>query len=116
MKKMLVIMVVVTLGLATAVSAKRLPAVAAKLPADFKQEITNHLEYPKEAKNNQVEGEVWIKVTVDENATVHILDLSATNPELGLYVKKSIDQRSIKKTSIQAGETYFMKIKFDLLN
>jgi hypothetical protein len=116
MKKLVVILVAITLGLTTAVSAKKLPAAAAKLPVDFKKEIASHLSYPSFAKENMVEGEVWMKVTLDENSAVKIVDLSATNPELGSYVKNELSDLTIVGTSFQAGNVYFMKVKFELTN
>ena len=116
MRKAIVLMVAVTIGLTTAVSAKNLPAAAAKLPTEFKQEITKHIDYPNFAKENSVEGEVWMKVTLDENSTVRIVDLSATNPELGEHVKAELADLKIKNTNVQAGNVYFMKVKFDLLD
>lgn len=116
MKKLVVILVAITLGLTTTVSAKKLPAAAAKLPADFKQEIANHLNYPNFAKENMIQGEVWMKVTLDENSVVKIVDLSATNPELGAYVKDELSDLTIVGTSFQAGNVYFMKVKFELTN
>ncbi|MDA3892941.1 MAG: hypothetical protein PF517_14870 [Salinivirgaceae bacterium] len=116
MKKAIVLLVAVTLGLTTAVSAKKLPAAAASLPADFKQEITKHIDYPNFAKENFVEGEVWMKVTLDENSTVKIVDLSSTNPELGEHVKKELSDLTLENTSMKVGSIYFMKVKFDLVN
>lgn len=115
MKKMLFVLAVLTLGLTAAVSAKKLPAVAAKLPADFKQEISKHIDYPSDAKNNMVEGEVWMKVTLDDQSKVRIVDLSATRPELGKHVKDQLSDLTIKNTSFKAGSVYYMKVKFDLI-
>ncbi len=116
MKKATVLLVAIALGLTTAVSAKKLPSVAAKLPADFKQEITNHIDYPDFAQDNMIEGEVWMRVTLDENSKVRIVDLSATNPELGSYVREELTDLTIKNTSFQAGNIYYMKVKFDLFD
>jgi len=116
MKKLVVLVVVLTLGLTTAVSAKKLPVEAAKLPADFKQAIADHLTYPKFAKNNMLEGEVWLKVTLDENSTVKIVELSATNPDLGEYVQNELADLTIEKSSFKAGNIYFLKVKFDMTN
>lgn len=116
MKRVVVLMVAITLGLTTAVSAKKLPAVAAKLPADFKQEITKHLDYPDFAKDDMLEGEVWMRITLDENSTVKIVDLSSTEPSLGKYVKNELSNLKIENTSFQAGNVYFMKVKFDLIS
>ena len=116
MRKVVVLMVAVTLGLTTAVSAKKLPTVAAKLPADFKQEVASQIDYPDFAKDNMVEGEVWMKVTLDENSMVRIVDLSATNQDLGKYVRKELESKKIENTSFKNGDVYFMKVKFDLID
>jgi hypothetical protein len=116
MKKVVVVMVAITLGFTTAVSAKFSPKEAAKLPADFKQVIAKHLEYPRFAKDNMIEGEVWMEVTLDGNSKVRIIDLSATNPELGEYVKEELSDLTIEKTNFKVGNSYYLKVKFDLLN
>lgn len=116
MKRSIVLLVAVTLGLTTALSAKKLPSVAAKLPADFKQEITKHIDYPKAAQDDLIEGEVWMKITLDENSKVRIVDLSASNQQLGTHVRKELADLKIENTSFQNGNVYFMKVKFDLVD
>ncbi len=109
------LLVAVTLGLTTLLNATNPPAVAAKLPTEFKAEVASHIDYPDFAKDNLIEGEVWMKVTLDENKTVQIVDLSATNPELGEYVKEELTDLTIEDSSFPIGNVYFMKVKFDLL-
>ncbi|MFA6401680.1 MAG: hypothetical protein WCX31_08655 [Salinivirgaceae bacterium] len=114
MKKVVVLMVAIALGLATTVSATNSPKEAVKLPVDFKKEIAKHLKYPKFAKENLIEGEVWMEVTLDGNSKVKIIDLSATNPELGEYVKDKLSDLTIEKTNFIVGTSYYLKVKFDL--
>lgn len=116
MKKSIVLLAAITLSLTTTISAKKLPATAAKLPADFKQEITKHIDYPKAAQTDLIEGEVWMKVTLDESSTVRIVDLSATNQDLGKHVREELENLKIENTSFKNGTVYFMKVKFDLLD
>lgn len=116
MKKAVVLLLAVTFGLSTALSAKKLPAMAAKLPADFKQEVSKHIDYPDFAKDNLIEGEVWMKITLDETSKVKIVDLSTTNPELGTHVQNELANLTIENTSFKAGNVYFMKVKFDLID
>ncbi len=116
MKNLALLIVAVVFGVAT-VSATNPPVSnAALLPADFKTEVSKHIDYPNNATETGIEGEVWMKVTLDENSEVQIVDLSATNPELGEHVKNQLENVSIKNTSFVAGNVYFMKVKFDLLN
>ena len=117
MKKLVLVLVLVGAMLVgvSVVNAKNLPSVVAKLPADFKQEIVNQLDYPDFAKENLIEGEVWIKVTLTDNNKVRVVDLSATNPELGEYVKKELSNLYIEDKDISSGNIYYLKVNFDLL-
>jgi hypothetical protein len=115
MKKLVVLLVAITLGLTTAVSARELRYVDQKLPVEFKKAISKHLHYPEYAKRNNIEGEVWMQVTIDENCKVKIVDLSATNPELGSYVIEELSDLCVKNSKIIAGDVYMLKVKFDIL-
>lgn len=115
MKKLVVLAVAVVLGFTT-VYAKKLPAVAAKLPADFKQEVASHIKYPDFAKDNMIEGEVMMKVTLDDNSKVKIVDLSATNIKLGKYVQKELSNLTVTDTNFKSGTVYYLKVRFDLLS
>ncbi len=115
MKKVVVLLVAIALGLTTAVSSKELPTVAAKLPANLKDVITKNLYYPQDAKLNLLEGDVWMKVCVTDESKVKVIDLSSTNPELGVYVKKELSSLYIDDSGCKAGQVYYLKVKFDLI-
>lgn len=112
---MLLIMVL-TLGLTTVLSAKKNPVMhAKKLPVDFKKEIIKHIHYPAFAEEDKMEGEVWMKVTLDDQQKVKIVDLSATNQAMGKHVRAELNDVKIENTSFVSGNIYFMKVKFDIL-
>ncbi len=90
--------------------------VAAKLPSNLKNEITREIAYPQFAEDAQLEGEVWMKVYVTEESTVKIVDLSATQPDLGDYVREEISGMKIKKNDAKVGQVYFLKVDFNLLS
>ena len=113
MKKLFVFVSVFVFAVTT-VNAKGISGVATALPEDFKQEIVKFIDYPKTAQKAYVEGEVWMKVTLDKNSNVQIVDLSATAPELGDHVKNQLKDVKIENTSLFAGNVYLMKVKFDL--
>lgn len=113
MKKLIVIVSVIVLAIST-LSAKSVSGLATMLPQDFKQEIVKLIQYPENARKAYVEGEVWMKVTLDENSKVQIVDLSSTVAELGDHVKKALNDVQIENTGLFAGNVYLMKVKFDL--
>ena len=115
MKKLFLVMAGVSILAAATVNAKSLPSVAAKLPANLKEEITRNLDYPSFAAKNQVEGEAWMKVCVTEESKVRIVDLSATNQELGVFVRKQISNLQVETPGCKAGEVFYLKVTFDLL-
>lgn len=108
-----------TLALAfgfTTISAKKLPAVATKLPTEFKQEVASHISYPDFAKNDMIEGVVTMEVTLDDNSKLRIVDLSSSNPALGKYVQKELSNLIVTDTNFQPGTIYIMRVRFDLLS
>ncbi len=113
-KSVFMIIGIVAISLST-LSAKNLPAVAAKLPSNLKDAIAQEIDYPDFAQNNMTEGEVWMKVTVSNDDKVNIVDLSATQPELGEYVKQELSDLYVTNLGVHNGQIYFLKVKFDLI-
>jgi hypothetical protein len=116
MKKLIVLVAALAIGLSATVEAKKVPAVAAQLPANLKQTITKQLEYPKEAVANKLEGDVWMKICVTDQSVVKIIDLSATNPKLGAYVKDELSSLYVDNPSCKTGQVFYLKVKFDLIS
>lgn len=115
MKKLSVILILLLFAGSTALQAKKLPTVAAKLPTQLKEVITDQLNYPDEAKDNYIEGEVWMKVCVTEASVIRIVDISSTDQELGKYVKKELSSLYVENPGCKAGQVFYLKVKFDLL-
>ena len=116
MKKLVVLLVAVSLGLVSTVSAKMLPTVALKVPSQVKEVIVNELEYPVEMSESFTEGYVAMKISVDKESNLRIVDMSATNQELGTYVKKELSSLKIDKPGVKTDQVYYLKVKFDLTN
>ncbi|MDA3892830.1 MAG: hypothetical protein PF517_14305 [Salinivirgaceae bacterium] len=116
MKKIVVVLVALVFALTTTVEAKKLPAVAAKLPVQLKGVITENLSYPSGALNQYLEGDVWMKICVTDESKIKVIDLSSTNPELGVYVKKELSSLYVDNPGCKAGQVYYLKVKFDLTN
>lgn len=116
MKKVVLLLVGVVVLSISGLNAKNLPAVAAKLPADLKEVITQQIDYPNFADENQIEGEVWMKVTVNEDSKLRIVDLSATQPQLGKHVENELANLTIKNSGVTAGQVYFLKVAFEIDN
>jgi hypothetical protein len=109
MNKAIVLLAIVTLGLASVLSAKT-------VSEEIKTEVNKHMVYPTIAQEQMIEGEVWIKVAMDENKTVRIVEISSTNAALREIVKKQVAHISIENTGLKEGDVYIMKYKYDLLN
>jgi len=116
MKKILLILVAFTFFCCANIYAKKLPTVAAKLPTELKEVITEQLQYPDFAEDNYIEGVVWMRICVTEASVVKIVDISASNQELGAYVKKELSSLYIEKPGCKKGQVFYLKVKFDLLD
>ena len=115
MKKLLLVLAGTMLVGMSVVNAKKLPTVAEKLPSDVKMEIVKQLDYPNFAEDMALEGDVWIKVGLTNNSEVKIIDLSATNRELGEYVREKLNNLSVDSKNFSVTDTYYLKVKFDIV-
>lgn len=116
MKKLVLVLAGVVVLSISGLNAKNLPAVAAKLPADFKEAITQQIDYPDFADENQIEGEVWMKVTLTKDSKLRIVDLSATQQDLGKHVQKELANLTIDNSSAEPDKIYFLKVAFEIEN
>lgn len=115
MKVVFIILVALTFGLATTTLAGEPPA-AAKLPTDFKAEISKHINYPSFAQKDLIEGVVTMRLTLDDSSHVKIVELDATNLGLGNHVRNELAGLEIKNTSFEPGNIYYMKVRFNLIS
>lgn len=90
--------------------------VASKVPSGLKNAVTKQLVYPKHAQYKNLEGQVYMRLTVDINNNVKIVELNATNAYLGKYVTKQLASTSVENPGCKPGQVYMMKINFDLVN
>jgi hypothetical protein len=114
MKNLSILSIALLLLCATSTNAKTLPVPAQKLPKELKEQIVKQLDYPRQAKAELIEGDVWLKVSVDENSKVKIVDLSATDPQLGEYVKKELSSLQVENPGCSPDQVYYLKVKFHL--
>lgn len=90
--------------------------VATKVPEGLKKAVTNQLLYPEYAKKENLEGQVYMRLTVDQNNMVKIVEMNTTTPYLGNYVKEQLASTYVKNPGCKPGQVYRMKINFDLVN
>lgn len=97
------------------VFAKETPPIAIKVPSHLKEVVIDQIDYPKFAKNDLIEGVVWMRICVNESSILKIVDLSSTNPELGEYVKSKLTSVHVEKPECKTNQIYYLKVKFDLI-
>jgi len=90
--------------------------VAAKVPEGLKQAVMAKLIYPAYAKRSELEGQVYMRLCVCNEKKLKIVDLNATNPYLGEYVKKQLSDMYVKNPGCAPGQVYMLKVNFDLIN
>ncbi len=90
--------------------------IATEVPKGIKNAIQKKLFYTEFAQNKNIEGQVYLRLTVDENNMLHIIDMNATTPYLGKQVTKQLAYTKVKKPGCKAGQVYIMRINFDILN
>ncbi len=90
--------------------------IAAKVPTGLKNAVIDELIYPEFAQNKNLEGQVYMRITIDQDSNVKIVGLSSTTPYLGNYVREQLANTYVKRPGCKPGQVYLMKVNFDLLN
>lgn len=88
----------------------------AEVPKGIKNAVLNNLFYTEYAQDMQLEGEVYLYLTVDNDNRLEIVRLKASDRYLGKYVKEQLNSTIIKNPGCNPGDTYMMKVNFDLSN
>lgn len=96
-------------------NAKTSPTVANQLPLTIKEAINSKIDYPKSSKNDGIEGEVWLKFALSQESKLEIIELSATHPKLGNYVKSELKDFYINEGFKFQNSEYYLKVTFDLI-
>lgn len=86
--------------------------VATKVPQGLKDAVLKQLSM--RAHHLYKEGQVYLRLTVDENCNIHIVEMNATSPSLGDYVKKQLASTYVKNPGCKAGQVYIMKVDFNI--
>ncbi len=114
MKRVVILIGAMVLFFVANVQAKG-TKVATKLPSNLKHELAKEIDYPKDAKDAEIEGVVYLKLFVTEDLGVKIVEMNATHPDLGAYVREELADAKIKNNDAPIGQVYLLKIDFSIL-
>lgn len=116
MKKIIFLIAGMAILAVSSIQAENAPSKASSLPAPLKRKIVKSIDYSGFTEQHKIEGDVLLKFALSDESTLEIIDLSATNQELGNFVKKELASMKIKNSALKSNQTYYLKIKFDLLS
>lgn len=77
--------------------------------------LNNNIAYPRTAKDQMVEGTVYVAVKVEDGKFV-IVNSAATNDLLKAHVESKIKNLNPADFDIETAKTYNFRFKFDLQN
>lgn len=86
--------------------------VATKVPNGLKSAVLSKLS--KGANNCLSEGEVYMRICVDQDNYVKIVGMNATKPCLHKYVSKQLSSTYVKNPDCKPGQVYMMKVNFNI--
>lgn len=85
-------------------------AVAASV-ADY---IENEMEYPEFAVKEKFQGDVVIKVIIDEDGIFEVTDANSYHNKMINYVIREVEKLDSDEFDKFAGQTILVKLTFDL--
>ncbi len=76
--------------------------------------IENEIEYPEFAIRDKYEGDVVIKVVIEEDGTFDVVHANAQNADMKKYVIELVESLDNDKFDQYAGQSILVKVSFDL--
>lgn len=84
--------------------------IATKVPSGLKNTVLEVLS--ENAQRCKYEGEVYMRLCIDQNNYVKILGMNATKPCLKKYVNDQLSSTYVKNPGCKPGQVYMMKVCF----
>ncbi|MCX6232079.1 MAG: hypothetical protein NTZ33_11100 [Bacteroidetes bacterium] len=78
----------------------------------FKQTVVSKIVYPEFAKNQKLDADVFISLTVNEEGEIIINQSNSLNADLMEYVKTELKKIKVEKDNPVIGKTYIYKFVF----
>ena len=97
----------------TAFASEPVPAskYVASTVADF---IEEEMEYPEFAIANKYEGDVVVKVVIEDDGTFNVVQANAHNEDMKNHVIEMIEDLDSDTFDQYAGQSVLIKVSFDL--
>lgn len=76
--------------------------------------IEDEMDYPEFAIKNKIEGDVVIRVVIDEDGTFEVTDANSHDKEMINYVVREVEKLDSDKFDKYSGQSVLVKLKFDL--
>lgn len=76
--------------------------------------IEDEMVYPEFAIKDKFEGDIVIKVVIDEDGTFEVTDANCHNNDMINYVVREVEKLDSDKFDRYSGQSVLVKLKFDL--
>jgi|GEM_PF-2198516 len=81
---------------------------------ELRKEVANLVQNPRLKEHNILDGEVFIKFTINDQKEINLLKVEAENSYLKNFVKERLNYRQIEVEGLEVGTTYNLTISFFL--
>ncbi|NLJ06065.1 MAG: TonB family protein [Sphingobacteriales bacterium] len=115
MKKFSAILVLVLIAGTSFLSiAKENPGNETNTNAKATQILTKQIEYPAFAKEQKIQGDVYVSFTVNKDGRIENIQANANNEVLKNYVISKLSTSNVAELNNEAGQTIYVKFSFRL--
>lgn len=108
--------VAILLGLfisTTAFANQPVPASKA-VAASIANYIEDEMEYPEFAINEKFQGDVVVRIVIEEDGTFSVTEANSYHSKMINYVIREVEKLDSDDFDRYAGQTVLVKLKFDL--
>lgn len=78
----------------------------------FKETIISKIKYPEFARDQKLEADVYVSLTVADNGEIHVNQTNSINYDLMEYVKTELAKIKVNLDNEVIGKTFYYRITF----
>ncbi len=78
----------------------------------LKETVISKIKYPEFARDQKLEADVYVSLTVADNGEIIVNQTNSVNPELMEYVKTELAKIKVNLDNEVIGKTFYYRITF----
>lgn len=83
-----------------------------RMKNSLNQQLSKHMYYPEEARENKLEGKADVMLRVMPEGDVQVILVQTANPLMKKFIERQVNKMKLNKNEVVAGEIFRYRLVF----